>query len=767
VKKRIALSIIYLAALCSLPFFVTEAQIKISALPAASSATGSDVTIIVQSGVTKKISIANLLTGQALGGTTTLNGPLSRAYGGADPTTIDDQVGPFSLQGIRVAGNYALDSPAIGNIFPVFSSARNSGSAPVTGIAGFGFSSGATSNSFGGNFVAYNEISGGHANAVELDGGNLVTNSGGEAHLLVAVFYGGHGGSNYIQMSSGSTSSEPDDGISFEGTTRTPVKSTGKAIKTVGSWTVADFIDASSITCTDAAFKSVGAIIDGSGNFNGQAYGGVYFDASSGFRVGGAAASGKVLRGNGSYFLSATLAFSDLSGSLTSGQDYTSGISAGTYRSVTVNTTGRATGGTNPTTFAGYGLSDTSANLAASLTDETGSGPAVFATGPAISGGSHVALTSFGIRSTGAAFDLTIASTEVFTAGRTLTIKVNDAARTIDIAGNLTLAAAFSTSGANALTLTTTGSTNVTLPTSGTLVNSSVATLSSLASIGTITTGTWNATVIGSQYGGTGQNWSASSGLPSVNSGAWSLNTVTQNGVAFGGASSAVSFTSAAANSILQTNGSNVPSLSQTLPAAVQGNITALGTIASGTVPQANVSNLGYVIVSTQAASSSATIDFTSLDNTYDSYILEVSGAHPATNDVAAWIRIQTGGSTWQTSGYRYGISETGSSGATSLDQSTSDAKLQMSKGVGALVAVGNTSGYNWSGEIKFQLPASSNFLEARIDGQYSIAAGTDSVRIVGGGRYDTVGAITGIRFLFSSGNVSSGQFTLYGRRKS
>lgn len=38
----------------------------------------------------------------------------------------------------------------------------------------------------------------------------------------------------------------------------------------------------------------------------------------------------------------------------------------------------------------------------------------------------------------------------------------------------------------------------------------------------------------------------------------------------------------AAASSVLITNGSNVPSLSQTLPSAVQGNITAVGTVASG-----------------------------------------------------------------------------------------------------------------------------------------------------------------------------------------
>lgn len=53
--------------------------------------------------------------------------------------------------------------------------------------------------------------------------------------------------------------------------------------------------------------------------------------------------------------------------------------------------------------------------------------------------------------------------------------------------GNVVFSGAFGT------TITVTGTTGVTLPTSGTLVNDAVTTLSSLASIGTITTGVWNA----------------------------------------------------------------------------------------------------------------------------------------------------------------------------------------------------------------------------------------------------------------------------------
>lgn len=80
------------------------------------------------------------------------------------------------------------------------------------------------------------------------------------------------------------------------------------------------------------------------------------------------------------------------------------------------------------------------------------------------------------------------------------TLTVGTVATTsITIGGNT-----FARSGAHSLTITTTGSTSVTFPTSGTLVNSAVATLSSLTSVGTIATGTWNGTTIGKSYGGTG-----------------------------------------------------------------------------------------------------------------------------------------------------------------------------------------------------------------------------------------------------------------------
>lgn len=82
--------------------------------------------------------------------------------------------------------------------------------------------------------------------------------------------------------------------------------------------------------------------------------------------------------------------------------------------------------------------------LLALVTDETGSGLLVFGTNPSltaptIAGGTHTAITNLAIRSTGAAFDLTLATDTVFTAGRTVTIRPGDAARILTLSGDATL----------------------------------------------------------------------------------------------------------------------------------------------------------------------------------------------------------------------------------------------------------------------------------------------------------------------------------------
>lgn len=142
-------------------------------------------------------------------------------------------------------------------------------------------------------------------------------------------------------------------------------------------------------------------------------------------------------------------------------------------------------------------------------------------TTPDINGGTADALTSLGIRSTGAAFDLKLATAVVFTANRTLAITIPDAATALTLTGDLIRI------GAHSLTLRTSGATDITLPTTGTLITNAVTALASLVTVGTLTTGTWNADVITVPYGGTG------------------LATITDHGVMLGSGVGAVTPTAA------------------------------------------------------------------------------------------------------------------------------------------------------------------------------------------------------------------------------
>ena len=125
-----------------------------------------------------------------------------------------------------------------------------------------------------------------------------------------------------------------------------------------------------------------------------------------------------------------------------------------------------------------------------------------------IDSGTANMLTSFGIKQAATAYEMQIATgATTLTASRVVTIDPNNAARAIEISGDLTFGNTFTT-GSHALTLTTTGTTNVTLPTTGTiatlagnetLTNKALTTpaISSISNSGTVTLPTGNETLVG------------------------------------------------------------------------------------------------------------------------------------------------------------------------------------------------------------------------------------------------------------------------------
>jgi hypothetical protein len=133
----------------------------------------------------------------------------------------------------------------------------------------------------------------------------------------------------------------------------------------------------------------------------------------------------------------------------------------------------------------------------------------------------------------------------------------------------------------------------------------------SITTLGTIASGTWNGSVIDLAHGGTNANLTASNGgifystgsagailggtatagqiLRSGSSAAPSWSTATYpattgaNQLLYSSATNTVGGLATANDGVLVTNGSGVPSISSTIPSATQDNITRTGTITSGT----------------------------------------------------------------------------------------------------------------------------------------------------------------------------------------
>jgi hypothetical protein len=156
-----------------------------------------------------------------------------------------------------------------------------------------------------------------------------------------------------------------------------------------------------------------------------------------------------------------------------------------------ITATGTVTTGTWNASVIGAAYGGTGiANNAANTISFTGN----YSLGLTLSANTSVTLPTTGTLST-------LAGSEALTnkTVNKVTITAPATSATLTIANGKTLTAS------NTLTFTGTDSSSVDFATGGTVVYTTVGTLSSLVSVGTITTGTWNGTAITYNYGGTGQ----------------------------------------------------------------------------------------------------------------------------------------------------------------------------------------------------------------------------------------------------------------------
>lgn len=172
----------------------------------------------------------------------------------------------------------------------------------------------------------------------------------------------------------------------------------------------------------------------------------------------------------------------------------------------------------------------------------------------------------------------------------------------------------------------------------------------------------------------------------------------------------------------------------------------------------------GRVLLDRQSAANVAQIDIKNIFGTrFDSYEIILGDIVPATDNVELWARLsEDNGTTFASAAtdYKYAVNVLLDSGTRSDSGSTGDAKIKIAP------AIGNGTGEAVCGTVGLWNPGGSRHkhVSALMTAHNQTpAAGSYQVS----GIYKaTTNAVTAIRFLMSSGNITSGTFTTYGLRK-
>ena len=179
----------------------------------------------------------------------------------------------------------------------------------------------------------------------------------------------------------------------------------------------------------------------------------------------------------------------------------------------------------------------------------------------------------------------------------------------------------------------------------------------------------------------------------------------------------------------------------------------------------ASISGGALNLISTQTASSSSTIDFTSgIDSTYKEYIFKFINMHPSANGQNFGFQADTGTNT----NYNQTITSTffeavhgedGSGGALSYKTAKDQAQAT---GLQSLGQPNNNDDASISGTLHLFDPSNSTFVKHFIARANLNESSTQSDNFIAG-YINTATAITRVQFKSSSGTLDSGVIKLYG----
>ena len=181
------------------------------------------------------------------------------------------------------------------------------------------------------------------------------------------------------------------------------------------------------------------------------------------------------------------------------------------------------------------------------------------------------------------------------------------------------------------------------------------------------------------------------------------------------------------------------------------------------------------VHIKTLTASSSATLSFVDgasdvvLDNTYKTYIFRCTNIHPASDNQNFNVNFRDGGSAYDatktTSLFRSQHNEAGTD--TSLSYDTGDDIAQGTGDQMLNTEIGADNDQCSSGELWLFNPSSTTFVKHFMSNFNGVMNIDYSNQDIMAGYCNTTSAVTGVRFLFASGNIDAGTIKLYGIKDS
>jgi hypothetical protein len=175
------------------------------------------------------------------------------------------------------------------------------------------------------------------------------------------------------------------------------------------------------------------------------------------------------------------------------------------------------------------------------------------------------------------------------------------------------------------------------------------------------------------------------------------------------------------------------------------------------------INGAGLVLLSAATASNDATVDFTTgIDGTYDEYEIRLQSVVPATDSTGLELTLSANaGSAWFSTSYSYAGHQNIASGSASSPSNSGTSNVPLASNVGSDAGESGVSGI-----VRLSRPSASQYFAMTMQVAYFDQGGS-LVHYVGAAGRPTAQAYNAVRFKFASGNIESGEFKLYGVRKS